>query len=100
MEREVREAIRASAPMVGFWDRGQDGGYRIDEARADAAARGLGTVGNEWLAFYQDNLVTGGARFVVASATIGASKLRLTVRNAGAPAGSRIQGPVDLGPLR
>ena len=96
MEREVKEAIRAGCAGVGFWVRGEDGGYELDRARTEAVRRAFAGAEREWLAFYRDNLLTGDARFAVVSAHVGPAELRLVIRNTGATVSRRIQGGVAL----
>lgn len=99
MERQVRQAVRSGCAAVGFWVRGEDGGYRLDAERSEAIRRAFGAVEREWLGFYGDSLLSGDVRFAVLHAAAGRQELMLTLRNAGERVSRRIQGPVDLSAL-
>ena len=94
---EGREAIRAGAPVVGFWIRGADGGYRIDDERAAAIREILYHAEEEWVRNYRETLITGDPRFEVVEGTVARDRISLTVRNAGERVRIRTPGPVDLG---
>jgi len=94
IEREAHEAVRAGCAAVGYWIRGEDGGYEMDPARAEAIRRALGGLEDEWLAFYRDNLVRGDPRFVVTGGQVRPNGLQLTLKNAGRRSGARLEGRV------
>lgn len=99
MAREVREAVHSGCAAVGFWTRGDDGGYEMDAERSAVMRQALGSVEEEWLRFYKDNIVSGDGRFVVVSGSLGPKELTLRIRNTGSKADSRIQGLLDLSAL-
>lgn len=84
---------------MGFWIRGDDGGYRMDAQRSQAIARALGNVDDEWLRFYRDNVLAGDGRFVVVAGKVAADQLQLTLRNTGKKVATRIAGRLDLSAL-
>jgi hypothetical protein len=96
MEREVREAVHAGCATVGFWVRGEDGGYRLDAAREAAVRRAFVGVEAEWLRFYRDEILTGDARFAITGGEVGRDELRLRVRNTGRPVKARLQGDLAI----
>ncbi len=83
MEREVHEAVHAGCSAVGFWIRADDGGYEMDARRSEAMRRALGTVEQQWLDFYRQNVLTGDNRFVIVRQEIGVGQLTVKVRNKG-----------------
>lgn len=83
MEREVHEAVHAGCSAVGFWVRADDGGYQMDARRSDAMRRALGSVEQQWLDFYRQNVLTGDNRFVIVRQEIGVGHLTVKVRNKG-----------------
>jgi len=99
MEQECREAVYAGSPVVGFWTRGDDGGYRMDDARSAAITRSFGAVESQWRAFYRDTIVTGDPRFEVTAGALTTEDLSLTLRNTGQRVAERVGGHLDLGPL-
>ena len=99
MEREARESVHAGCAAVGFWIRGEDGGYEMDPERSEAMRRALGGVEEEWFRFYRENVLSGDGRFAMAGGKVGASELTLKVRNTGRKAARRPEGPLDLSGL-
>jgi hypothetical protein len=99
MVREVRQAVHSGSPAVGFWLRGDDGGYQIDPARTAAIGQAFADVEAQWLAFYRDNLLTGDVRFVIVNGHVGREELVIRVRNAGPQARGRDAARVDLSAL-
>ena len=101
MEREAREAIHAGCAAIGFWIRGDDGGYELDPERTEAIRRAFASAEREWLSFYRDELLSGDGRFAVVGGKVGRDELRLRIRNTGARVNRRVQGEVslDLGAL-
>jgi hypothetical protein len=85
MEAEVREAVFSGAAAVGFWIRGEDGGYRMDPARTAAMRRALGRVEDDWREFYAANVIGGDGRFVVVAGRAGPNRLTLEMLNTGGP---------------
>jgi hypothetical protein len=96
MEAEVREAVRAGAAVVGFWIRGEDGGYRMDPARTAAMSRALGSVEREWSAYYRENVLAGDPRFSILEGEIGSEEAVLKLKNAGKPVRNRIEGAISF----
>lgn len=99
MEREVREAVHAGCATVGFWVRGDDGGYRMDPERADAIRRAFANVEKDWRLFYRNNLLSGDRRFAIVDGKLGAEDLRLRIRSTGETPRRRALGDVDLSAL-
>jgi len=99
MQQQAREAVRAGCAAVGFWIRGEDGGYAMDPARSEAIRQALGTTEAEWLAFYRDSILTGDSRFVLLNAKVARDETVLRLKNTGAIAASRVQGQVDVSAL-
>jgi hypothetical protein len=97
--REVRQAVHAGSPAVGFWLRGDDGGYQLDPARTAAIRHAFADVEAQWLAFYRDNLLAGDVRFTIVNGRVGREELTLRVRNAGPQVCGRDAGRVDLSAL-
>lgn len=100
IEREAHEAVHAGCAAVGFWIRGKDGGYEMDPHRTEAMRRALGSVEQEWLDFYQDNILGGDLRFVVVDGQVGAEQLTLRIRNTGKLVAGRKAGQLDLSALK
>ncbi|KPK66108.1 MAG: hypothetical protein AMK73_01060 [Planctomycetes bacterium SM23_32] len=100
MEREVREAVHVGCAAVGFWIRGEDGGYEMDAERTAAMRRALGRVEQDWLDYYRRAIVGGDGRFAIVDGSVGPGELRLRLRNTGAPASRRFDGqiPEQFGP--
>jgi hypothetical protein len=96
MEAEVREAVFAGAAAVGFWIRGEDGGYRMDPERTAAMRRALGRVEQDWREFYAANVIGGDGRFAVVAGQAGPDLLSLTVRNTGSPVEGRVAGTLEI----
>ena len=100
IEREAREAVQAGSPSIGFWTRGDDGGYAMDDARAAAIRRAFAGVEEEWLSFYRSNILSGDPRFVLVEGRVGREEMQLRVKNAGEKPGRRIQGTLALDILK
>ena len=99
MVAEVRDAVCAGAAAVGFWTRGEDGGYEMDPQRAEAIREGLGGAEQEWRQFYRDSIVSGDTRFAVVEGRLSADELTLTLKNTGKDVPDRLAGPLDLSVL-
>jgi len=99
LEADARDAVRAGAPVVGFWIRSDDGGYRIDDARASAIRQAFAGVQETWAASLRDTILTGDPRYEVVEGILALDHAALSVRNAGARVAARSAGPVDLGAL-
>ncbi len=100
MEREVRDAVHTGCAAVGFWIRGEGGGYEMDPERTQAMRRALGSVEEEWLDFYRANVVSGDGRFAVLEGKVGREELRLRIRNTGSIVSDRISGRLDVSALQ
>jgi hypothetical protein len=100
MTAEVRQAVRSGCAVVGFWMRGQDGGYEMDPERAAAMRAGLTNAEADWLAYYRDSILSGDTRFTVTEGKLGPDEVTLTLKNTGANAPGRIQGALDLSALQ
>jgi len=101
LEAETIEAIRAGSSTVGFWVLAEEGGpkaqtFHMREGSFAVIARALRSAEMQWLAFYQDNLVTRDARFAVTKVCLGREELSLTVKNLGRRAERRFDSPVGL----
>ncbi|MEK7474358.1 MAG: hypothetical protein AAB152_01885 [Candidatus Coatesbacteria bacterium] len=96
LEADAREAVQAGAAVVGFWIRAADGGWRIDDERADAIRRAFKAVQETWTANLRDTILTGDPRYEVVEGVLARDHATLTVRNAGARVARRTAGPVDL----
>lgn len=99
MVREAREAVHAGCAAVGFWMRGQDGGYEMDARRSEAIRQALGSVEEEWLRFYAGSILTGDRRFAVIGGAAGRRELRLRIRNMGQRVSRRVHGELDVSAL-
>ncbi len=93
---EARDAVHAGCATVGYWIRGDDGGYAMDRQRTEAMRQALDGVEREWLAFYRDSLLSGDLRFAVVEGKATETELMLTVANAGKRVDRRVEGPLDL----
>jgi hypothetical protein len=100
MVQEVRDAVHAGCATVGFWIRGDDGGYEMDPQRSEAMRSAFRSVDDEWLAFYRDSILSGDRRFVVLEGTLGTGNLTLKLKNTGKSASSRLEGRLDLAVLQ
>ncbi len=100
MEREAREAVQTGCAAVGFWIRGDDGGYEMDPERTEAMRRALGAVEQEWLSFYRDNIICGDGRFAVLEGQVGRAELRVRIGNTGGAVSGRVQGSLDVTALQ
>jgi len=100
IEREAREAAHAGCATVGFWIRGDDGGYEMDAERSEAIRRAFAGVEKEWLSFYRNNILSGDGRFVIVEGKVAPQALSLRVRNTGEKADRRMRRQIDLSALR
>ncbi|MCC7491773.1 MAG: hypothetical protein IT204_05475 [Fimbriimonadaceae bacterium] len=109
---DLREAIQAGSSAVGFWIQFRRtaeasdnpwslswtdaAGFTLTPGSLAAIERSFGEAEQTWRDYYQQNLIQGDPRYVVAGAQGDATGLTLTVRRQGQPAPLRVAGAVDL----